>query len=50
LPFGESNATMILIAFRHGLRASDTGEFGKNHLGDHTDALPTSHGFQEFWG
>ena len=41
---------MILIAFRHGLRASDTGEFGKNHLGDHTDALPTAHGFQEFWG
>ena len=28
----------------------DTGEFGKNHLGDHTDALPTAHGFQEFWG
>src|SRR4051794_36724005 len=25
-----------------------TGEFGKNHLGDHTDALPTAHGFQEF--
>ena len=28
----------------------NTGEFGKNHLGDHTDALPTAHGFQEFWG
>src|SRR5262249_11324782 len=27
-----------------------TGEFGKNHLGDHTDALATAHGFQEFWG
>jgi arylsulfatase A-like enzyme len=27
-----------------------TGEFGKNHLGDHTQALPTAHGFQEFWG
>ena len=27
-----------------------TGEFGKNHLGDHFEALPTSHGFQEFWG
>ena len=26
----------------------NTGEFGKNHLGDHTDALPTAHGFQEF--
>src|SRR5258707_8198714 len=28
----------------------NTGEFGKNHLGDHTDALPTAHGFQEYWG
>src|SRR5262249_26101012 len=24
----------------------NTGEFGKNHLGDHTAALPTAHGFQ----
>ena len=23
-----------------------TGEFGKNHLGDHTASLPTAHGFQ----
>lgn len=28
----------------------NTGEFGKNHLGDHTESLPTAHGFQEFWG
>jgi arylsulfatase len=28
----------------------NTGEFGKNHLGDHADALPTAHGFQEYWG
>jgi arylsulfatase A-like enzyme len=27
-----------------------TGEFGKNHLGDHADSLPTAHGFQEYWG
>jgi len=27
-----------------------TGEFGKNHLGDKTAALPTAHGFQEYWG
>ena len=27
-----------------------TGEFGKNHLGDHTKSLPTAHGFQEYWG
>ena len=28
----------------------NTGEFGKNHLGDHVNSLPTAHGFQEFWG
>src|SRR6202163_2417717 len=28
----------------------NTGEFAKNHLGDHVEALPTAHGFQEFWG
>jgi arylsulfatase len=28
----------------------NTGEFGKNHLGDHAEALPTAHSFQEFWG
>ena len=28
----------------------NTGEFGKNHLGDHTASLPTAHGFQEYWG
>ena len=27
-----------------------TGEFGKNHLGDTTESLPTANGFQEFWG
>ena len=27
-----------------------TGQFGKNHLGDHTSSLPTAHGFQEYWG
>ncbi|WP_457767440.1 MULTISPECIES: arylsulfatase [unclassified Cyanobium] len=31
-------------------RGYTTGEFGKNHLGDHTAALPTAHGFQEYWG
>ena len=28
----------------------NTGEFGKNHLGDKSGSLPTAHGFQEFWG
>ncbi len=46
-----------------GLRAEDptiaellkplgyaTGQFGKNHLGDRNDFLPTVHGFDEFFG
>ncbi len=27
-----------------------TGQFGKNHLGDRNDMLPTVHGFDEFFG
>ena len=27
-----------------------TGQFGKNHLGDRDDHLPTNHGFDEFFG
>jgi arylsulfatase A-like enzyme len=27
-----------------------TGQFGKNHLGDRNEYLPTLHGFDEFWG
>jgi len=27
-----------------------TGQFGKNHLGDHNKFLPTAHGFDEFYG
>jgi arylsulfatase len=27
-----------------------TGEFGKNHLGDRDEMLPTVHGFDEFFG
>jgi arylsulfatase len=46
-----------------GLRAKDptiaellkplgyvTGQFGKNHLGDKNEFLPTAHGFDEFFG
>jgi len=46
-----------------GLRAEDitiaealkplgyaTGQFGKNHLGDRNEFLPTAHGFDEFFG
>ena len=41
--------TPALAKFLYDL-GYNTGEFGKNHLGDHTAALPTAHGFQEFWG
>jgi len=27
-----------------------TGQFGKNHLGDLNEFLPTVHGFDEYWG
>lgn len=27
-----------------------TGQFGKNHLGDRNEHLPTNHGFDEFYG
>src|SRR5207302_4016803 len=27
-----------------------TGQFGKNHLGDKDEFLPTNHGFDEFFG
>jgi len=27
-----------------------TGQFGKNHLGDRNEYLPTAHGFDEFYG
>ena len=27
-----------------------TGHFGKNHLGDRNEHLPTAHGFEEFYG
>ena len=41
--------TPAIAQFLHDLGYT-TGEFGKNHLGDHTASLPTAHGFQEYWG
>ena len=41
--------TPALARFLYDL-GYNTGEFGKNHLGDVTGSLPTAHGFQEFWG
>ena len=31
-------------------RGYTTGQFGKNHLGDRDQHLPTAHGFDEFFG
>jgi arylsulfatase len=31
-------------------RGYSTGQFGKNHLGDRNEFLPTVHGFDEFYG
>ena len=31
-------------------RGYTTGQFGKNHLGDRDDMLPSNHGFDEFFG
>ena len=41
--------TPALAKFLHDLGYT-TGQFGTNHLGDHTASLPTAHGFQEYWG
>ena len=41
--------TPTLAKFLYDL-GYNTGEFGKNHLGDNPQSLPTAHGFQEYWG
>jgi len=42
---GTPTISKILLSFGY-----NTGQFGKNHLGDHAESLPTAHGFQEYWG
>jgi hypothetical protein len=39
----------VLMIARHN-HGYATGQFGKNHLGDRDDMLPTNHGFDEFYG
>ncbi|TPE46947.1 arylsulfatase [Amaricoccus solimangrovi] len=43
----ESDATMASALKDLGYA---TGQFGKNHLGDRDEFLPTNHGFDEFFG
>jgi arylsulfatase len=38
------------IAVMLKLKGYATGQFGKNHLGDRDEFLPTNHGFDEFFG
>lgn len=40
----------ITIAELLKARGYVTGQFGKNHLGDRDDMLPSNHGFDEFYG
>ena len=40
----------VTIAELLRARGYKTGQFGKNHLGDRDEHLPTAHGFDEFFG
>ncbi|MCH2184203.1 MAG: arylsulfatase [Mariniblastus sp.] len=43
----EEDPTIAGLLKNHGYM---TGQFGKNHLGDKDEHLPTNHGFDEFYG
>ncbi|MGB0837224.1 MAG: arylsulfatase [Flavobacteriaceae bacterium] len=43
----EKDPTIAELLKNHGYA---TGQFGKNHLGDRDEHLPTNHGFDEFLG
>ena len=43
----EADPTLAGLLKNHGYM---TGQFGKNHLGDLDEHLPTNHGFDEFFG
>ena len=43
----EKDPTIAGLLKNHGYA---TGQFGKNHLGDRDEHLPTNHGFDEFYG
>ncbi len=43
----QEDPTLATLLKAQGYR---TGQFGKNHLGDRDDMLPTAHGFDEFFG
>ena len=43
----KEDPTLAEVLKKQGYR---TGQFGKNHLGDRNEHLPTVHGFDEFYG
>ena len=43
----KEDPTLAGLLKNHGYM---TGQFGKNHLGDRDEMLPTNHGFDEFFG
>jgi arylsulfatase len=50
VPFGlstEDPTIPVILKYGYGYA---TGQFGKNHLGDTNDILPTMHGFDQFFG
>jgi len=48
-PFGISKKDPTMATMLKSLGYA-TGQFGKNHLGDRDEFLPTEHGFDEFFG
>lgn len=48
-PVGMSDKIITIAAVLKN-QGYATGQFGKNHLGDRNEHLPTNHGFDEFFG
>jgi arylsulfatase len=48
-PIGMSDKLITIAAVLKN-QGYATGQFGKNHLGDRNEHLPTNHGFDEFFG
>jgi arylsulfatase len=48
-PLGMPAAAPTIATVLHAMGYA-TGQFGKNHLGDRNEHLPTVHGFDEFFG
>ena len=48
-PLGLPAAAPTIATILGGMGYA-TGQFGKNHLGDHNEFLPTNRGFDEFFG